>query len=331
MIFSKNTLYSIALLACSTIVALLLSEAILRVKNSSMTNYDIEMWRYARELKVKSADPSLDFEHLKSKSAVLQNVEIRLNDWGLRGDPVSAASPDKRRILFLGASTTLGWGVREEDTVEKRLEKMLAAAGQPVEVLNAGVGNYNAERYVSRFLKQLTGLNPTDIVVQYFMRDAEDLPPGGGNFLLRHSQLAVTLWVAYHRLFERTGEANLVDRYRRVYEPDQPGFIVMQRELKKLADYARERGIRLYFMMTPDVHDLIDYKFEFVHDIMRKIAEKDGFVYVDLLPVMTGLRPEQTWAMPGDPHPGTYGHELMADAIFPMLAKPAHARLPVEK
>jgi hypothetical protein len=331
MTFSKNTLYSIALLALSIMVALLLSEAILRVKNSSMTNYDIEMWRYARELKVKSPDPALDFVHQKSKTAVLQNVEVRLNEWGLRGDPVPAGSPNERRILFLGASTTMGWGVREEDTVERRLERMLAAAGQPAEILNAGVGNYNAERYVSRFLKQLTGLNPTDIVVQYFMRDAENLPPGGGNILLRNSQLAVTLWIAYHRLFDTTGEANLVERYRKIYEPDQPGFIVMQRELKKLADYARERKIRLYFMMTPDVHDLVDYKFAFVHDIMRKIAGDDGYVYVDLLPAMTGLRPEQTWAMPGDPHPNASAHKLMADAIFPLIANPAPAPQPIEK
>jgi lysophospholipase L1-like esterase len=331
MIFSKNTLYSIALLALSVVVALVISEGILRVKNSSMKNYDIEMWRYARELKIKSSDPALDFEHLKNKSAVLQNVEIRLNEWGLRGDPVPPASPDRRRILFLGASTTLGWGVREDDTVEQRLERELAAAGQPAEVLNAGVGNYNAERYVSRFLKQLTGLNPTDIVVQYFMRDAEDLPPGGGNILLRHSELAVTLWIAYHRLFDSAGEANLVERYRKVYDPDQPGFVVMQRELRKLADYAQARGIRLYFMMTPDVHDLIDYKFTFVHDIMRKIAAQDGYVYVDLLPAMTGLRPEETWAMPGDPHPNASAHKLMADAIFPLLVQSTRLQPPIEK
>src|SRR5947208_1763514 len=118
MKFSKNALFSIALLAVSVAFALVIGEGILRVKNSSMKNYDIEMWRYARELKIKSADPALDFEHLKNKSAVLQNVEIRLNEWGLRGDPVQPVSPDKRRILFLGASTTLGLGVSEADTVE---------------------------------------------------------------------------------------------------------------------------------------------------------------------------------------------------------------------
>ena len=47
--------------------------------------------------------------------------------------------------------------------------------GEQASVLNGGVGNYNAVRYVSRFFKELATLEPTDIVVQYFLRDAEDL------------------------------------------------------------------------------------------------------------------------------------------------------------
>jgi lysophospholipase L1-like esterase len=319
---SKNSLFSIVVLVLSVVVALLMGEGILRIKNSSMTNYDIEMWRYARELKVRSTDPSLDFEHLKNKSAVLQNVKISLNEWGLRGGPVTPVGPDTRRILFLGASTTLGWGVREEETVEKQLEKRLAGAGVRAQVLNAGVGNYNAERYVSRFFKQLTGLNPTDIVVQYFMRDAEDLPSSRGNVFMRNSELAVTLWIAYHRLLDRFGDGDLVARYRKVYDPAQPGFVVMEDELRKLAQYAQAHGIRLYFMMIPDVHDLVDYKFTFVHDIMRNFAQANGYSYVDLLPAMRGLQPQQIWAMPGDPHPNAFAHQLMADAIFPLMVRP---------
>lgn len=319
--FSKSSLYSIALLVFSIVVALLLGEGILRIKNSSMTNYDIEMWRYARELKVRSADPSLDFEHLTNKSAVLQNVEIRLNERGLRGGAVTPPQPNARRILFLGGSTTMGWGVAEEATVEKQLEKMLAVAGQRAQVLNAGVANYNAERYVSRYFKQLTDLNPTDIVVQFFMRDAEDLQPGGGNILLRNSELAVTLWIAYHRLLDRFGNVNLVERYRKIYDPSQPGFVTMEQELKRLAQFAQAHGIRLYFMMIPDVHDLIDYKFMFVHDIMRDFVKANGYAYIDLLPAMTGLKPQEIWAMPGDPHPNAVGHKLMADAIFPAIVR----------
>ena len=320
---NRNILYSITLMFFSVVVALLIAEGILRIKNSSMKNYDIEMWRYARELKVRSTDPSLDFEHLKKKFAVLQGVEIRLNEWGLRGGPVVPADPYTRRILFLGASTTLGWGVQEDETVEKQLEKRLVAAGVRAQVLNAGVGNYNAERYVSRFFKQLTGLNPSDIVVQYFMRDAEDLPSSRGNIFMRNSELAVTLWIAYHRLLDRFGDGDLVERYRKVYDPGQPGFVMMEQELTKLSQYAQEHGIRLYLMMIPDVHDLVDYKFTFVHDIMRKFANENGYAYVDMLSAMTGLRPQEIWAMPGDPHPNAFAHKLMADEIFPLIVRPS--------
>ena len=314
-----KALISLTVLLCSLAVALVAGEGVLRVKNSSMKTYDIEMWRYAKELKVKSDDPHLDFDHVKSASAVLQNVPIRLNDWGLRNGPVEPVAAQGRRILFLGGSIALGWGVPEESTVEARLERKLRESGTPAQVLNGGVGNYNAERYVTRFFKELSGLNPTDIVVHYFLRDAEDLEPGNGNVLLRNSELAVTMWIAYHRLFDRAGEQSLVEHYRAVYAAGAPGFARMQVRLKELADYARAHRIRLYLAMTPDVHNLVDYKFGFVHDTMRQIAEADGYTYVDLLPAMQGRPPEALFAMPGDPHPNALGHQLMADAIYPLI------------
>ncbi|HEV3218039.1 MAG TPA: SGNH/GDSL hydrolase family protein [Vicinamibacterales bacterium] len=316
-----HVLFSIVLLLCSLALAIGAGEVILRVKNSSMKTYDIEMWRYAKDLKVRSDDPALDFDHVKSRSSVLQGVTIRLNEWGLRGGPVEPLPPGGRRILFLGGSIALGWGVPEDDTVEARLERHLRKSGQAVQVLNGGVGNYNAKRYVSRFFKELAGLRPTDIVVHYFLRDAEDLPPGGNNVVLRNSELAVTLWIAYHRLFDKAGEGSLVDHYRSVYQPNAPGFIEMQASLAKLAEYARANNIRLYLAMTPDVHNLVDYKFGFVHDTMREIAQRAGYTYIDLLPAMMGRPAEGMFAMPGDPHPNALGHQLMADAIFPVLSQ----------
>ena len=314
-------LTSLALLCASLALMLGLCEGLLRVKNSSMKTYDIEMWRYAKELKAKSDDPELDFDHVKSRSALLQQVTIRLNDWGLRGGPVEDLPPGGRRILFLGGSIALGWGVPEEQTVEARLQDALRRSGQRVQVLNGGVGNYNAERYVSRYFKELEGLHPTDIVVHYFLRDAEDLPAGGGNVLLRHSELAVTLWIAYHRLVDRSGEGSLVDHYRAAYDPTAPGFLRMQQKLRQLADYGRAHNIRLYLAMTPDVHNLIDYPLDFVHETMRGIAQGDGYTYVDLLPSMRGRPPAALFAMPGDPHPNALGHQLMADAMLPVMLK----------
>ena len=47
-----------------------------------MNNYDIEMWRYSKELKIKTKD--IGHVHQKNKFAILQNVEINLNSDGMR-------------------------------------------------------------------------------------------------------------------------------------------------------------------------------------------------------------------------------------------------------
>jgi lysophospholipase L1-like esterase len=315
----KRIILSTSLFLFSTVIALGLAEAILRVKNSSMKNYDIEMWRYARELKVPNPDPKLGHDHVKQSEAVLQSVNIRLNEWGLRGGPV-AAHPS-RRILFLGGSITLGWGVKEEDTITARVQRILSEEEPGVEVLNGGVGNYNTERYVARFFTQLRKLNPTDIVVQYFVRDAEKLDAGSGNALLRNSELAVTLWIAASRFREKIGESSLTQHYADVYREDQPGFAEMKSSLRKLADYAKANDIRIYLAMTPDVHNLKQYPLGFVHDMVKRIATEDGYQYIDLLPAFGGLSPEEVWAMPGDPHPNALGHELMAKAVAPLLMR----------
>jgi lysophospholipase L1-like esterase len=315
---ARSALASALLLLVSTIFSLAAGEAVLRLKNRSMDNYDIEMWRYARELKQRSDDPLLGHEHVPSRSGVLQSVEIRINEHGLRGASVPPPVPARRRILVLGSSVTLGWGVAEEDTLTEVLRRDFAAEGKSVEVLNAGIGNYNAPRYVRRFLTQLADLQPTDILVDYFLRDAETLDAGGGNLLLRNSELAAMLWITLSRYFG-AGSEDLVHHYARIYQPDAPGYRDMVAALRQLADYAADHNIRLYLAMTPDVHDLVHYDFAAIHEQMRVLATAIGYRYVDLLPAMRNLTPQELWSMPGDPHPNALGHRLMAEAIFPVL------------
>lgn len=316
---SINMVLSLIGFLVSIAFALALGEGILRLKNSTMKNYDIEMWRYALELKERSDIPALGHEHVTSKSALLQSVEIRINERGLRGGPIPTAPNGKRRILFLGSSVTLGWGVPENETVTERLRAMFQADGQDVDVLNAGIGNYNAVRYVERFKRRLEDLDPTDIVVHYFVRDAVQLDVGGGNDLLRNSQLAVTAWVAATRYLGKGSETSLEQYYREVYNPQAEGFVAMRKALHELAVYARQRSIRIYLAMTPDVHDLVDYKFHYIHEQIKQLAAEEGYVFIDLLPSMESLTPQQLWSMPGDPHPNGLGHRRMSETIYPVL------------
>lgn len=313
----KKIIANVALFTMSVTMGLLLTEGLLRVKNADQKNYNIEMWRYARLLKKKSPDPALGHEHIPHQSAKLQGVVIRTNALGMRGPDVDLNDRSKKRILFLGSSNTLGWGVPEEKTLPAILQREL---NDKAVVLNGGIGNYNAARYVTLFEKRFLGLKPDTVVINCFVRDAELLEPGGGNFLLRHSELAVLLFHLYHlRRNSSGGMENLVDHYRKIYRRDSPGFQEMQRAFDKLRDLAQQQGFKVIFTMIPDVHQMNPYPFAFAHEEMRQIASARGWMFLDFTPALSEVPASALWAMPGDPHLNSKGHEIMAKALLPYL------------
>ena len=188
----------------------------------------------------------------------------------MRGADPKAAEDIKRRVLFLGSSITLGWGVQEDQTMTFLLDSML---GPDTEVLNAGIGNYNTVRYVHAFLKSGKELAPTDVVVHYFVNDAEALERGRDNWILRNSQLAVMSWILSQRAKVLISGKDLVSHYQEVYAEDAQGFKDARSELARLQAYAKDNNIRLYFSMVPDVHNLQSYEFGFIHEKMKLVAE----------------------------------------------------------
>ena len=102
----------------SILISLLICEATLRIKNSIVPDYDIEMWKYAKKLKQKSPDKSIGHTHLIDKSAVLQKVKIETNNYGMRDIFINNDTLNRydRSFLFLGSSITLGWGVENSKT-----------------------------------------------------------------------------------------------------------------------------------------------------------------------------------------------------------------------
>jgi lysophospholipase L1-like esterase len=325
----KRLFFSIAIPLLALLLCAAAGEGVLRLKNASMSNYDIEIWRYSKLFSVDSAEPSIGQEQRPMTQAILQNVEVRTNEWGGRGAPGLAPSRAERRILFLGGSITFGWGVAENETLTGRLQGGFDAAGRKTAVLNGGVVNYNAERYVGLFFERLKDLEPTDIVVHYFMRDIEPLPPPSRNRLLRESQLAFTAWLAATKLQARFAAGDRLQHYQRLYGADSPELLKTQQQFARLADYARQKNVRLYLAMMPDVHDLENYRFGFIHEKMQSIAQQLGFTYIDLLPSLRGMNPRELWSLPGDPHPNSVGHRRMADVVFPALNDtPALAKAP---
>jgi len=315
-----DILKDLAVIIFGLTIALLVAEGLLRLKNSDMSNYDIEMWKYSNELKQLSENELIGHIHKKNSSSMLQSVEIRTNSLGLRGDESLLTCCD-RSVLFLGSSITLGWGVQEKFTVSEVLNSKFQ---NKIAFLNGGIGNYNTVRYVNNYLNNLSGIKPETIIIQYFINDAEKLVINQGNFFLKNSQLAVTLWSVYQKTKASLEGVSLEEYYKQVYKEDSQGFIEMQNALDQIMEHSIENDVRVIVAMTPDIHSMNPYKFNYIHDIMEKESYQRGFEFIDLLDSFLEIDDSvDIFAMPGDPHPNKIGHMVMAEHIFAYLKENA--------
>lgn len=119
----KNFLLYIILLAISIVFAFIFCEVILRVKHSLVPNYDIEMWKYAKELKKQVEDKNIGHVHRENKSGIFQGVNIKINNFGQRDVDYNNDYLNKfeKKFLIIGSSITLGWGVDKEKTFSHML------------------------------------------------------------------------------------------------------------------------------------------------------------------------------------------------------------------
>ena len=315
----RTTLKRAALLVAMTILfAFAGGEAALRLTTSDQRNYPIEMWRYARELKVPADPAELGHVHRPDAAALLQGVEISINSLGMRGPEPRLAADGVRRVLLLGNSVTFGWGVPEDQTMRAQLAARL---GPTFDVLNAGIGNINLVRYIALFDRMQRRLKPCIVVVNAHPRDAIDLPPSRGSWLIRHSEFAVVT----ENLIEtwRLGGSMdaLVDHYRTLWAPGGANLAAMRAALNRLQRIQQEDGFEVVLAVVPDIHRLPDYPLAFVDDWFRDEAAKRGWRFLDYRDALAGHSGPDLWAMPTDPHPNGVGHTLMAAQLADVIAK----------
>src|SRR6202051_3211306 len=159
---------------CSVAVVGASVELFVRLVVDDGVQFDLEMWKYARDVKQIATDPLIGHAHRPNAQARLMGVDVKINSKGLRDREIPyERAPSTVRILMLGDSFTEGWGVPFDQTFSKRIERLFAARGTPAEVINAGVGNYNTVMEVNYFLGEGFKYRPDIVVLNYIPNDAE--------------------------------------------------------------------------------------------------------------------------------------------------------------
>jgi lysophospholipase L1-like esterase len=324
----KEALMGLATLAVTIVILYGVAEVAVRLLVDNGMNFNIEMWKYARDVKQRSADALIGHEHRADAHAFLMGVDVATNAEGHRDREIPLArQPGVGRIVMLGDSFIEGWGVPFEATISKRLEKLFDQAGEKVEVMNTGVGNYNTVMEVEAFLTRDAKFKPDMVVLNYTFNDAEPVPDyGSTNFLARNSEAAVFLVGGMDSIFRLFGERRTWDTYYLgLY--DTPGWEAAKAAIHRLSDYCRANKVKLMIVSWPELHDVNNYRLQKITDLLHGVADAEKVPFVDLLNAVKGQDSSKLWVTPPDPHPNAYTNGLYAAYLFPYLkeemAKPA--------
>jgi len=300
--------------------AFILAEGALRLLSAHQLHvFDVEMWRYARLVKVESADPKIVEEQRPNADEVLMGVRVRTDEHGFRlPDPATQAErrPDDRQIVALGDSVTFGWGAGDGETWPAQLEHLLNdRCPRRATIHNAGIGNCNTSMEVARYRARIRPLHPDWLILGYSYNDAEPDAVPSHNPLLWHSALLSLGWARTARL---SGPYRAYEPYyKALYRDGLPGWENARRAMRDLGGMLREDHIPGTLLLLPELHEPKGFgPFAGIFAEVAKVGRESGFEVIDPSGAFPPGPGDAFWVSREDAHPNGRGQTIYAEALL---------------
>jgi GDSL-like Lipase/Acylhydrolase family len=268
-------------------------------------------------------------------------VAFKYNAQKFREKPLRPKQPGVRRVMVLGDSFTEGQGVKEEDTLVRRLEGGLRAKNEPWEVLNCGRRGTDFPALLDAF-EDAFPFGVDVFVYAFVLNDAEQSPAFHArqsyldDWILDRGAMLETADPPRLGFFEPRLAAFVTDRltsyrvgrettrwYLEMYdEPNREGWERTQADIRGMNRRVRASGARFILMSWPLLVGL-DGKYPFapIHEKVRSFCVKEGIEYLDLLDTFRGRPSPSLWVHPVDRHPNEVANRLAAEALLPVVRR----------
>lgn len=282
-----------------------------------------------------------------------QGIPVVISDAGLRNPPTTYDKPaGAYRILNLGDSIAMGWGVREEETYGRLLEERLNAGSDgdlSYEVINAATPGWNLENELAYLEAEGLKYEPDLILLDLTL--VNDIY---GKSALASNRSGLIEWLRAHTHFwpfltiqMRTLKARSEGRDRiDVIDPptEAAGYFPVDPtaehwtkfwgQIEAIHSLAERNGADLALIMFPLEFQVLDEAYSTTpQQVLMARANEAGIPVLDLLPAFSQACREK----PGGPcqledrylfadvwmHPSAFGHELttaeLEDFLEPLL------------
>lgn len=333
-----RALVRLALLAVSSAAVVAGAEWWVRSADPFGVSYLKDVNRYFREGVVFPPDAAREdgrvFENRPGADLAFRRFRFAADAYGLRAARPDAEPPAARgagtgpdgpfRILFLGDSVTFAWGVDDEASWVRVLERTARRPdGSPVECLNAGHPHYDTTQEADWLLAKGLALEPDLVVLTYVSNDLESSwevyqsilaaePEESGSIERR-----VDAWLpGLHALWVLARErrrARTPDEHADLPVEERPDYVAgwprSEAALDRLLAATRGAGIPLV---------VLDHSVPAIPDVPRW-CERSGVPWYDLR-----FTPEERERgvvnSVADPHANELGNRLLAEKARAHLA-----------
>lgn len=322
---SKNNhslVKKVCLIFFSCLLTLLLLEGSARVYSHLVTDYDLEMWKYAKYLKKRTADPRGHI-HEANKKLRLMGVDVETDESGNRVCGFSGLKIGHSRPLlaFIGDSLTFGWGVEAPSTFACLIGKEFLKKFPQGSVQNFGVGNYNIEAVQNQFQLEVKGLQSQVIIWGFYINDLELNSHQEHSFLSEHSVFYAWIKGLVHRMrWWSADKQSYQNYYTDIYNQNKKTFL---QSVDSLHQEITQSGSKLYVVLLPDLNALPGSAIDGIYDdINRSLRE----IQIETLNLhsLKEWRTQDSWISKQDSHPNKKVHQQIYEHFcrhYPPICK----------
>lgn len=299
----------------SLIFSFVLLEIFVRSFIDDGMNYEIEMMKYANELKIISSDNKIGIEHRKNVKGTYMGAEVFLDKDGFRYNHLSIEENEKK-VLMLGDSMTFGWGAN------KTFSDLLNQKIKTHDVLNAGIGNTNTIMQINNFFKNLSEKYEYKIIIlNFFINDFENVQIKEPNFLQKHSYFYTFInnkinTVLIKFKLKADWEKFYTNNYLNKKIKDETLI-----QINKLNNFCLEKNIKFIIHNIPELRDLNNYKFQKETVIIKKFADSKNILFLNSHDDLKTHMEESLWVTKLDPHANDKAHKIISDYLFKNIKK----------
>lgn len=261
-------------------------------------------------------------------------VEQQFNSGVYLGPEFPEKRPDVVRVVIMGDSFNMGWGLRPGDRVSDRLQVLLdRKIPNHYEVLNAATGIPDSDfPFMYYKFREILPLKPDILVLgitpNYMIRKPElATPPVGSSPLVmfRGTEEAPKLGFFDLRIRalmrkaeqDRLNTRLMIDWYKELgSDRNSTGIVVSRQYIREMDETVKHRGGRFILAFWPLLIPWDEgYPLQETHDRTAAFASARGIEFVDFLPALLTRRAPELWVHPVDRHPNEVASALAAERL----------------